>query len=172
MALAASTAGLGGGNFASSMANISFFYPDREKGFALGLNAAGGNIGVSSVQFLVPLLIVVGGGVHLERAGLMWVPLILLSAICAALFMDNLSTARSSFGDQIAVARHKHTWVMAFLYIGTFGSFVGFSGAFPFLIKTQFPSVTTNLAFLGPLVGSVARPIGGKLSDRLGGARV
>jgi NNP family nitrate/nitrite transporter-like MFS transporter len=44
------TAGLGGGNFASSMANISFFYPNRMKGWALGLNAAGGNIGVSGVQ--------------------------------------------------------------------------------------------------------------------------
>jgi hypothetical protein len=39
------------------MANISFFYPDRKKGFALGLNAAGGNIGVSNVQLLVPLII-------------------------------------------------------------------------------------------------------------------
>ena len=57
MALAAATAGLGGGNFASSMANISFFYPDREKGFALGLNAAGGNIGVSTVQLLVPIVL-------------------------------------------------------------------------------------------------------------------
>src|SRR5882672_6759524 len=57
MTLAAATAGLGGGNFASSMANISFFYPDREKGFALGLNAAGGNIGVSTVQLLIPLII-------------------------------------------------------------------------------------------------------------------
>ncbi len=54
MLLVASTAGLGGGNFASSMANISFFYPDRMKGWALGLNAAGGNIGVSSVQLLTP----------------------------------------------------------------------------------------------------------------------
>src|SRR5579863_3911115 len=60
MLLVASTAGLGGGNFASSMANISFFYPDRMKGWALGLNAAGGNIGVSSVQLLTPILMGVG----------------------------------------------------------------------------------------------------------------
>ena len=66
----------------------------------------------------------------------------------------------------------KHTWVMAWLYIGTFGSFIGYSAAFPLLIKTQFPQVTTNLAFLGALVGSVARPLGGKLADRIGGARL
>ena len=61
---------------------------------------------------------------------------------------------------------------MAWLYIGTFGSFIGYSAAFPLLLKTQFPKVTTNLAFLGALVGSVARPLGGKLADRIGGARV
>lgn len=179
MSLVAATAGLGGGNFASSMANISFFFPDREKGFALGLNAAGGNIGVSSVQLLVP--IVVGyallpgsgtGGLHLENAGLIWVPLILVSAAGALFFMDNLSSARSNFRDQLALARRNHTWIMSWLYIGTFGSFVGFSAAFPLLLRTQFPEVTGNLAFLGPLVGSIARPIGGKLADRLGGAKV
>jgi NNP family nitrate/nitrite transporter-like MFS transporter len=168
MAIAAASAGLGGGNFASSMANISFFYPDREKGFALGLNAAGGNIGVSNVQFFVPLVIASG----LAWAGLMWIPLILLAALCAFAFMDNLSSARSSFRDQLAVSKRTHTWVISWLYVGTFGSFVGYSAAFPLLLKTQFPEVTANLAFLGPLVGSLARPVGGKLADRLGGARV
>src|SRR5881394_4316460 len=87
MLIVAATAGLGGGNFASSMANISFFYPDRMKGWALGLNAAGGNIGVSGVQLLTPILMGAGlinlyqaspvSGVYLQNAGLMWVlPLI------------------------------------------------------------------------------------------------
>jgi NNP family nitrate/nitrite transporter-like MFS transporter len=169
MLLAAATAGLGGGNFASSMANISFFYPDREKGYALGLNAAGGNIGVSSVQLLVPL--VIGAG-SLARAGMMWMLPIAVAAFGAYAYMDNLATARSSFRDQITVARRKHTWVVSWLYVGTFGSFVGYSAAFPLLLKTQFPEVSANLAFLGPLVGSLARPLGGKLADRLGGARV
>lgn len=169
MVLAAATAGLGGGNFASSMANISFFYPDREKGLALGLNAAGGNIGVSTVQLLVP--IVIGAG-SVARAGLMWMPAVAVAAVGAFSFMDNLSTARSSFRDQVAVSRRKHTWIVAWLYVGTFGSFVGYSAAFPLLLKTQFPEVTASLAFLGPLVGSLARPLGGKLADRLGGARV
>jgi len=175
MLLAASTAGLGGGNFASSMANISFFYPDKEKGFALGLNAAGGNIGVSSVQLIVPLVIGIGATQAkpaLQNAGLMWIPFIILAALGAYAFMNNLSSARSNFSDQMLVVRRKHTWIMAFLYVATFGSFVGYAAAFPLLLKTQFPEVTSNLAFLGALVGSIARPIGGKLADRLGGSRV
>jgi NNP family nitrate/nitrite transporter-like MFS transporter len=172
MALAAASAGLGGGNFASSMANISFFYPDAKKGLALGLNAAGGNIGVSTVQLLVPIVIGIGGGIHLHYAGMMWLPFILVAALGAFLFMDNLATAKSNFRDQLTVARHKHTWIMSLLYVGTFGSFVGYSAAFPLLLKTQFPSLAINLAFLGPLVGSLARPLGGWLADRLGGSRV
>jgi NNP family nitrate/nitrite transporter-like MFS transporter len=183
MATVAATAGLGGGNFASSMANISFFYPDRKKGLALGLNAAGGNIGVSVVQLVVPLIVGwaalgnwSGGsptpGLYLQNAGLIWLPFIIVAAGGASLFMDNLSSARSNFRDQIVIAGRKHTWIMSVLYIATFGSFVGYSAAFPLLIKTQFPAVTANLAFLGALVGSVARPVGGLLADKLGGARV
>jgi NNP family nitrate/nitrite transporter-like MFS transporter len=177
--VAAATAGLGGGNFASSMANISFFYPDREKGYALGLNAAGGNIGVATVQLLVPVVVgvaIVGPGVHgLHLAGpaVVWAGLALLAAAGAWLFMDNLAGTRSSFRDQVGVARDRQTWVMSLLYIGTFGSFIGYSGALPLLIQTQFPQVYgTQYAFLGALVGSLFRPVGGRLSDRVGGARV
>ncbi|MGE5789033.1 MAG: NarK family nitrate/nitrite MFS transporter [Myxococcales bacterium] len=175
MLMAAATAGLGGGNFASSMANISFFYPDREKGYALGLNAAGGNIGVSSVQLVVPIAIgiqMLPGVPSLANAGLMWMLPILIAALGAATFMDNLSTARSSFADQLQVVRYEQTWIVAFLYVATFGSFVGYSAAFPLLLKTQFPEANSDLAFLGPLVGSVARPVGGWISDRLSGSRV
>ncbi|HTA90470.1 MAG TPA: MFS transporter [Polyangiaceae bacterium] len=179
MATAAATAGFGGGNFSSSMANISFFFPDKEKGFALGLNAAGGNIGVSTVQLLVPIVVgysllptSAGKKLHLENAGLLWLPLIVLAVAGAFAFMNNLTSARSNFKDQLVVAQRRHTWIMAWLYIGTFGSFVGFSAAFPLLMKTQFPEVTANLAFLGALVGSIARPLGGKLADRIGGAKV
>jgi|CZKU01.1.fsa_nt_gi NNP family nitrate/nitrite transporter-like MFS transporter len=182
MALVVSTAGLGGGNFASSMANISFFYPDREKGFALGLNAAGGNVGVSTVQLLVPIVIGwswvslgvlrPGDGIYLANAGLMWLPFIALAVYGAARHMDNLSTARSNLREQLAIVRNKHTWIMAWLYIGTFGSFIGYSAAFPLLLKTQFPEHAGNLAFLGPLVGSLTRPLGGRLADAWGGTRV
>jgi len=183
MLLVAATAGLGGGNFASSMTNISFFYPDRMKGWALGLNAAGGNIGVSSVQLLTPILLGVGfinlylgvpssGGFYLQNAGLMWL-LPLAIAVCGAIFfMNNLATARSTLRDQLAIVGRKHTWIMSYIYIGTFGSFIGYSAAFPLLIKTQFPEVTIGIAFLGPLVGSLSRPLGGLLADKVGGAIV
>src|SRR6201993_4865011 len=181
MLLVASTAGLGGGNFASSMANISFFYPDRMKGWALGLNAAGGNIGVSSVQLLTPILMGVGlinlyqaepgpGGIYLQNAGLMWLLPLVIAVIGSVFFMNNLTSARSTFKDQVAIVGRKHTWIMSYIYIGTFGSFIGYSAAFPLLIKTQFPGVTLGIAFLGPLVGSLARPLGGLLADKIGGA--
>src|SRR6267142_2045865 len=182
MLVVAATAGLGGGNFASSMANISFFYPDRMKGWALGLNAAGGNIGVSSVQLLTPILMGVGlfnlyqatpvGGVYLQNAGLMWVLPIAVAVVGAIFFMNNLTSAKSSFKNQLAIIKRKHTWIMSFIYIGTFGSFIGYSAAFPLLIKTQFPSVTVAIAFLGPLVGSLSRPLGGWFADKVGGAVV
>src|SRR5262249_1054596 len=82
----------------------------------------------------------------------------------AFLFMNNLTSARSSFKDQLVIVKRKHTWVMSYIYIGTFGSFIGYSAAFPLLIKTQFPEVTVAIAFLGPLVGSLSRPLGGWLS--------
>ncbi|GCE77183.1 MFS transporter [Cellulomonas biazotea] len=168
----AALAGVGGGNFASSMANISFFYPEAEKGRALGLNAAGGNIGTAAVQLAVPLVIVAGAGVQLERAGLMFIPLALVAAFLAWRFMDNLSNAKADPRSYGVATRDKHTWIISFIYIGTFGSFIGFSGAFPTLLKAQFPEVTLSIAFAGALVGSISRPLGGTLADRLGGARV
>jgi NNP family nitrate/nitrite transporter-like MFS transporter len=186
--IAAGFAGFGGGNFSSSMANISFFFPDKRKGLALGLNAAGGNIGVAAAQLFVPLVLAVGvlgaaqaskpKALYLQNAGLLWIPLILASVLCAWFFMDNLTVANASLRSQLVVARRPQTWVMAVIYIGTFGSFIGYSAAFPLLIKTQFPTAAVagitgvKLAFLGALVGSLSRPFGGWLADRIGGARV
>jgi NNP family nitrate/nitrite transporter-like MFS transporter len=190
--LCAATAGFGGGNFSSSMANISFFYPERKKGFALGLNAAGGNLGVAVAQLLVPLAIIVGvpaaavklpvHHVHLAYAGLMWLPFIALAVLCAALFMDSLTEAKADTRSYLAALGHGQTWIMSLLYIGTFGSFIGFSFALPLVIKNTFPEflahhpfIATYLAglgFMGAFIGSVARPFGGWLSDKIGGARV
>lgn len=189
----AATAGVGGGNFASSMASINFFYPIRLKGAALGLNAAGGNLGVAVIQFFLP--IIVGGagafglvkasqsGIVLERAGYLYAALAVVAAVSAYFFMNNLSAAYSKPREQLAVVKYKHTWVMSFLYIGTFGSFIGYSAAMPLLIKINFynqplpevPGIGINFAyyaFLGALVGSITRPIGGWLADKHGGARV
>ncbi|HEU4421804.1 MAG TPA: nitrate/nitrite transporter [Pilimelia sp.] len=178
--LASVTAGFGGGNFASSMANISYFYPERQKGVALGLNAAGGNIGLSSMQFFMPVVLFLG--LSLSFATAMWLPLIVLAAVCAFLFMDNLHIARSSLREQFAAAKRTHAWIMSFLYIGTFGSFLGLAASFPATLKFVFPDdqkfnllgsgLVLPIAFVGPLVGSLARPFGGWLADRIGGARV
>lgn len=166
----AATAGVGGGNFASSMANITYFYPRTRQGVALGLNAAGGNIGVSSVQLVMPLVI---GAFGLAAAGWFWLPFIVVSAACAWFFMDNLASAKASPREQLAVAGRAQTWVMSFLYVGTFGSFIGYSTAFPLLSKSLFPEAPwAAVAFTGPLAGSLIRPVGGWLADRLGGAPV
>ena len=110
------------------------------------------------------------GGVYLQNAGLMWVLPLAVAVFGAVFFMNNLTSAKSSFKDQVAIIGRKHTWIMAFIYVGTFGSFIGYSAAFPLLIKTQFPAVTIAIAFLGPLVGSLSRPLGGLLADKIGGA--
>ncbi|MGP9649795.1 MFS transporter [Glutamicibacter sp. AOP38-B1-38] len=178
----AGLAGFGGGNFASSMANITYFYPAAQKGWALGLNAAGGNLGAAVAQLLVPVAITVfaAGSLQLPMAGIVWIPFILLAAFGALRNMHNLSNARSDLRGALACLREPHLWIISSLYIGTFGSFIGFSAVFPKLIADTFTeysgfalgTATITLAFLGPLVGSLARPYGGKLADRFGGARI
>ena len=192
LAVCAATAGFGGGNFSSSMANISFFYPERRKGFALGLNAAGGNLGVAVTQLLVPLVIIIGvpaaavklteHQVHLSYAGLIWLPFIVIAMLGAWLYMDSISDAKSDARSYAKSVKHPQTWVMSLLYIGTFGSFIGYAFALPLVIKNTFPEflgthpfIATYLAglgFVGALIGSIARPLGGWMADKLGGARV
>jgi NNP family nitrate/nitrite transporter-like MFS transporter len=180
--------GFGGGNFASSMANISFFFPKAEKGNALALNAGLGNLGVSVVQFVIPLVITAGvfgwlGGdpqaagptakLWLQNAGFIWVPFIAASATAAWFGMNDIAAMKASFADQAVIFKRKHNWLMCWLYTGTFGSFIGYSAGFPLLAKTQFPDVDSlKFVFLGPLVGAVSRSATGWLSDRYGGGRV
>ncbi|MFC7309830.1 nitrate/nitrite transporter [Streptomyces monticola] len=171
--LCALLTGVGGGNFASSMTNINSFFPLRKKGWALGLNAGGGNIGVPVVQLVALAVIGAAGGPRVLLG--IYVPLIAISAICAALFMDNLAPVRNDTGAAKEAVRDPHTWIMAFLYIGTFGSFIGYSFAFGLVLQTQFgrtPLQAASITFLGPLLGSLIRPLGGSLADRFGGARI
>jgi len=265
-AILAALSGLGGGNFASSMSNISFFFPKRMQGASLGLNAGLGNIGVSVMQVLLPFVMTFGlfgamGGaglplptdvgnktagtlVFIQNAGLVWVPILIVLTIAAWFGMNNLSTATPHLGStasalgkvlglllvgfigtavglflllivglsmwlvlpitialtvfimkmipgdikenlntQFAIFKNKHNWIMTYLYTMTFGSFIGYSAAFPLLIRVVFgelPDGSPNpnapdpfaYAWLGPLVGSIIRPVGGWLSDKLGGAKV
>jgi NNP family nitrate/nitrite transporter-like MFS transporter len=181
--------GLGGANFASSMSNISFFFPRAEKGTAMGLNAGLGNLGVAGVLFAVPVVVAgailgppaggpqtVGQGgaqIWLQNAAYVWIPLIVASALLAWFGMDDLASARASFREQSIIFRRKHNWIASLLYLGTFGSFIGYSAGLPLLTTSSFPAVDpTRYAFIGPLLGGLARPAGGWLADRLGGARV
>jgi NNP family nitrate/nitrite transporter-like MFS transporter len=171
-------AGVGGGNFASSMTNINAFYPTRLKGWALGLNAGGGNLGVPVIQLLGLLVLATAGVEHPRIVLLVYIPFIVIAAVGAALLMDNLTTARNQPRAMREAAREPHTWIMSFLYIGTFGSFIGFGFAFGQVLQNQFtedfatPLAAAQLTWLGPLLGSLIRPLGGSLADRFGGARI
>jgi NNP family nitrate/nitrite transporter-like MFS transporter len=184
--------GFGGGNFASSMSNISFFFPKAEKGNALALNAGLGNLGVSVMQFVVPIIITssvfgwLGGDpqaaasdtgettqLWLQNAGFIWVPFIVVSAFAAWFGMNDIASAKASFAEQSVIFQRKHNWIMCWLYTGTFGSFIGYSAGFPLLSKLLFPDVNAlKYAFLGPLVGALSRSMTGWVSDKFGGGRV
>lgn len=174
MVVAALT-GVGGGNFASSMTNINAYYPQRLKGWALGLNAGGGNLGVAVIQ-LVGLAVILGAGATQPKIVLaVYIPLIVVAAVCAALFMDNLAPVTNDTGAAVMAAKDAHFWTMAVLYIGTFGSFIGFSFAFGLVLQNQFhrtPLSAAEITFIGPLIGSLVRPVGGWLSDKVGGTKV
>jgi len=180
--------GFGGGNFASSMANIAYFFPKAEKGNALALNAGLGNLGVSVMQFLVPIVITAGvfgamGGdaqvtkdgasFWMQNAGFVWVPFIIVATIAAWLGMNDIADAKASFREQAVILGRFHNWIMCVLYTGTFGSFIGYSAGFPLLTKLMFPEIDAQqYVFLGPLVGALSRAATGWVSDRWGGGRV
>ncbi|MFF0410889.1 nitrate/nitrite transporter [Kitasatospora sp. NPDC004745] len=179
MLAVACVAGVGGGNFASSMANINAFYPHRLKGWALGVNAGGGNLGVPAVQLLGLLVLATAGAAHPRLLPLIYLPLIVLAAAGAWWRMDNLAVSPAGEGRALReVARDPYGWAVSTLYIGTFGSFIGFGFAFGQVLQVQFharfdtPVKAAALTFLGPLLGSLLRPVGGRLADRFGGARV
>ncbi|UNM97132.1 MFS transporter [Ignatzschineria rhizosphaerae] len=186
MLILALLCGFGGANFSSSMSNISYFFPKKEKGGALGINGGLGNLGVSVVQLVIPLIITVGvfgvlGGkpqvimqngietkIWLQNAGYIWVPFILLSTLLAFFGMDNIAGQNRSIKSQLVIFKRPHTWLLCWVYIGAFGSFIGFSAAFPLLTSQSFPAIDPiKLAFIGPFLGAIGRVIGGMLSDKI-----
>ena len=180
--------GFAGANFASSMANISFFFPKQKQGGALGLNGGLGNMGVSVMQLVAPLVVSLsifavfgsqgvkqpdGTELYLANASWIWVPFLAIFTIAAWFGMNDLATLKASIKEQLPVLKRGHLWIMSLLYLATFGSFIGFSAGFAMLSKTQFPDVQIlQYAFFGPFIGALARSAGGALSDRLGGTRV
>ncbi|MGP2438882.1 nitrate/nitrite transporter [Streptomyces sp. JW3] len=166
-------AGIGGGNFASSMTNINAFFPLRKKGWALGMNAGGGNIGVPVIQLAALAIIGASGGPRVLLG--IYIPLIVVAAVLSAVFMDNIASVKNDTGAAKDAARDRHTWIMSFLYVGTFGSFIGYSFAFGQVLQSGFgrtPLEAAYVTFIGPLLGSLIRPVGGKLADKYGGAKI
>ncbi|NLU81956.1 nitrate/nitrite transporter [Rhodococcus sp. HNM0569] len=178
----AAFAGVGGGNFASSMTNINAFYPQRLKGWALGLNAGGGNIGVPVIQIVGLLVIATVGNTDPWIVCAVYLVAIAVAAVGAALFMDNLENQTADLSAMGKALRFRESWILSFLYIGTFGSFIGFSFAFGQVLQINFLASgstaaqaslqAAQIAFLGPLLGSISRPLGGKLADRIGGGAI
>lgn len=180
--------GFAGANFASSMGNISFFFPKAKQGSALGVNGGLGNLGVSVMQMVAPAVIFLplftflgvhgvtqpdGSTITLSNAALVWVPLLLLATVAAWFGMNDIAGSKASIRDQLPVLKRPHMWLLSLLYLATFGSFIGFSAGFAMLAKTQFSAVDIlKLAFFGPFIGALARSFGGIISDRLGGVRV
>ena len=265
----AALSGVGGGAFSSSMSNISFFYPKKDQGLALGLNAGIGNLGVSAMQFLIPFVITFplfgslsGDGytfgpegsqttLWISNAGLVWVPILVVIALLAFTLMHNMpfhktgatpiavakylwltilgfigtavgiylyiipwggfpeliktflvavvavivtllamrlltpKETKENLKGQFGIFKEKHNWVMTYLYVMTFGSFIGYANAFPKLIDDVFGVIavgenagqSTGLSsvgfiWIGAGVGALLRPVGGLISDKIGGARV
>ncbi|QHM70984.1 nitrate/nitrite transporter NarU [Mixta intestinalis] len=180
--------GFAGANFASSMGNISFFFPKARQGSALGINGGLGNLGVSVMQLVTPTVITLplfmflgvqgvaqpeGSTLWLANAAWIWVPLLAIAVAAAWFGMDTLAGAQASLREQLVVLKRGHMWLLSLLYLATFGSFIGFSAGFAMLAKTQFPDVDIlRLAFFGPFLGALARSLGGIVSDKLGGIRV
>ncbi|GAA3040541.1 nitrate/nitrite transporter [Gordonia defluvii] len=178
----AALTGLGGGNFASSMTNINAFYPQRLKGWALGLNAGGGNLGVPAVQLIGLLAVAWIGGAAPYWVCAVYLVLLTAAGIGAALKMDNLTISGVDLSAMKRAVANRNTWIIAALYIGTFGSFIGYSFAFGQVLAGYFRDHgdapgqaalhAAQIAFIGPLLGSISRVYGGKLADRVGGSRV
>ncbi|EBG3524578.1 NarK family nitrate/nitrite MFS transporter [Salmonella enterica subsp. enterica] len=180
--------GFAGANFASSMGNISFFFPKARQGSALGINGGLGNLGVSVMQLIAPLVIFLpiftflgvqgvpqpdGSLLALTNAAWIWVPLLAVATLAAWFGMNDIGSSKASVVSQLPVLKRLHLWLLSLLYLATFGSFIGFSAGFAMLAKTQFPDVNIlQLAFFGPFIGALARSAGGVISDKFGGVPV
>ena len=179
--------GIAGANFSASMANIGFFFPKANKGFALGINAGIGNLGVSLIYLTAPILLgwnlssLFGEGVpgpdgmmYVQNVCYFWTIPTALTLVLVWFFMDNLPLPKQSPKSMMSIFGNKHTWLMCWIYTCGFGSFIGFSAALGLLVAKEFPEMPFSYAaFLGPFIGAGIRPVGGLLADKMdSGSRV
>ena len=177
----AALTGCGGANYAASMTNTNAYYPHRLKGSALGFNAGAGNLGVPVIQLVGLLVIATAGQRQPYWVCVLYLVLLTVVALGAADFMDNLEHP-TEVSHLRSILSKRDTWLLALLYLGTFGSWIGFSFAFGLVLQVNFaaagqtPAQATlhaaEFAFIGPALGSLARIFGGRLADRIGGSRV
>ncbi|MCV7102104.1 nitrate/nitrite transporter [Mycobacterium palustre] len=179
--LCAALTGLGGGNYAASLANVNAFYPQRLKGAALAVNAGVGNLGVAVIQLVGLLVLSTAGHEAPYWVCAVYLLLLALVGIAAVLCMDNLDHG-VEVNTMRSVLREGDTYAISLLYICTFGSWIGFAFAFGQVLAVHFAAGgesarhaslhAAQIAFVGPLLGSLARIYGGRLADRVGGSRV
>lgn len=175
--------GIAGANFSSSMSNIGHFFPRSRRGTALGINAGIGNLGVSVIFLLAPVVIAMdifvpifggpqtlsdGGKIFLQNACYVGIVQIIAVLFFIAKYMDNLPIPKQSPKALLSMFTNKHTWIMTWIYTCGFGSFIGYSVALSLLVAKEFPEVSfAYAAFLGPFIGAGIRPFGGWLSDKI-----
>lgn len=178
----AALTGLGGGNCASALADVERFYPQRLKGLALGLTGGIGNLGVAGIQLVGLLVLAAAGGRRPYWVCAIYLLLLAIASVGAALRMDNLSHGGQQAGSVRAILAVPDTWTISVLYCATFGSFIGFAFVFVQVLQITFLDAgqghaqaalhAAAIAFVGPLLGAVSRIYGGRLADRYGGGSV
>jgi len=190
-------AGLGGGAFSGFMPSTSYFFPRSKQGTALGVQAGIGNFGVSIVQFVTPWVIgfaLLGGTAQMltnkdtgatkevwfQNAAYVWIPFVVIGVVMAWFLLRSVPVQARGVREQMDIFRNKNTWLMTYLYVITFGTFSGLAAAFGLLINSIYGTAAfgedgidpLKYAFLGALVGSLARVIAGPIADRVGGGRM
>lgn len=175
--------GIAGANFSSSMANIGHFFPKSRRGTALGINAGIGNLGVSIIFLMAPIVMGMsifaplfggpqemanGGRIFLQNTCYIGIVQIVIALGLILKYMDNLPLPKQSPKSMLSIFGNKHTWIMTWIYTCGFGSFIGYSVALSLLVNKEFPEISfAYAAFLGPFIGAGIRPFGGWLSDKI-----
>ena len=115
-----------------------------------------------------------------QNAAYAWSSLTVIGTVLAWLLLRSVPITVSKVSDQFDIFRNKHTWIMTLMYVITFGAFSGFAAVFGLMISIRYGTEAfgdeginpLQYAFLGALVGSVARVVSGPIADRFGGGRV
>ncbi len=180
----AALTGLGGGNYSASLAKVEGLFPHRLKGFTLGLTGGMANLGSAGIQAVGLVALATAGHRAPYWVCAIYLVLLAIGGVGAALFSDNVVAHRTglSLRNLRSILGVSDTWLISFFYMCASGSFLGFAFAFGQVLQHNFIAGgqshgqaalhAAEVAFIGPLLGSLARIVGGKVSDRFGGGHV